>query len=205
MITYHWIRRNVLPFMQWKYSITVSLRSRINSSQNLPSALKKIRHWRERVGLGGILIWALLVFQASTKWHSPFSSFILPPFALTQTMRVPSRAANDTDGTKFPRFIHFQFNFDKIPYFYQINTTNLINTSLTLALYWGLKSGHVSCITYPSSGSTTRMQVWWLYQWRTQESFLGVGVTPEIFSGADSTNSVEDRGQRERESGAVAP
>jgi hypothetical protein len=48
------------------------------------------------------------------------------------------------------------------------------------------------------------------YQWRTQEFFSGDGVggggwfTPGIFFGG-STNSVEDREQRERGPGAVAP
>jgi hypothetical protein len=45
---------------------------------------------------------------------------------------------------------------------YVINTTNLIHTPLSLSLYSSSKSRHVSSITCPSSGGTTRMQLWWL-------------------------------------------
>jgi hypothetical protein len=43
-------------------------------------------------------------------------------------------------------------------------------------------------------------------QWRTQEFFRGGGgVTLGIFFDEGSTNSVEDRGQRERGSGGGSP
>jgi hypothetical protein len=43
-----------------------------------------------------------------------------------------------------------------------------------------------------------------IQQWCAQEFFWG-GVTPEIFFGGNSTNSVEDRGQREWGSGGGSP
>jgi hypothetical protein len=46
---------------------------------------------------------------------------------------------------------------------YVINTTNLMHTSLTLALFWGSVSRHVFGITCPSSGGTIRTQNWWLF------------------------------------------
>jgi hypothetical protein len=43
-------------------------------------------------------------------------------------------------------------------------------------------------------------------QWRTQEFFSwGGGFTPQIFFGVGSTNSVEDRVQRERGYGGGSP
>jgi hypothetical protein len=42
-------------------------------------------------------------------------------------------------------------------------------------------------------------------QWRTQEFFRGRGVTPGTFFGEGLTNSIEDRGQRERGSGGGSP
>jgi hypothetical protein len=41
-------------------------------------------------------------------------------------------------------------------------------------------------------------------QWRTQEFFSGGGGLYQEFGGG-STNSVEDRGQRERGSGGISP
>jgi hypothetical protein len=53
--------------------------------------------------------------------------------------------------------------------------------------------------------NVSHLHVHWSYvvnccQWRTHEYLSGGGCTPGIFSGG-STNSVEDGGQRERESG----
>jgi hypothetical protein len=65
----------------------------------------------------------------------------------------------------------------------------------------------------PQGGTVIRPQ--WLghsfvhitaVQWRTQEFFRGgVGGSPGIFFGRGSTNSVEDRGKRERRSGGGSP
>jgi hypothetical protein len=43
------------------------------------------------------------------------------------------------------------------------------------------------------------------HQWCTQEFFRGLGVVHQEFFRGVSTNSVEDRGQRERRSGGGSP
>jgi hypothetical protein len=52
----------------------------------------------------------------------------------------------------------------RILFNYVINTNNLMYTSLSLSLtlYWGSMSRHVSGITCPSSVSIARTQIWWL-------------------------------------------
>jgi hypothetical protein len=55
---------------------------------------------------------------------------------------------------------HIYVKVDRL--IYVISTTNMMHTSLPHSLYYGSKSPHVSGITCPSSGDTTRAQIWWL-------------------------------------------